>query len=288
MKDHLVRLVSNDGSLRAAAALTTGLIETMRQRQGTDPAASVALGRLVTGAALLGSTLKGEQRLALSIEGNGPLGKLLAETDAAGHVRGTVRHPVAGLPLKGGRLDIVGAIGRAGLLRVTKDLGLKEPYCGLVELHSSEVAEDIAWYLATSEQIPSTVALGVYVEPDGAVSAAGGFLLQMLPGGRQELIPLLEERLAALPPVTALLQQGEAPRQILARLLADIPYTAKGEIPLTFRCTCSRPQVGRMLQGLGAEELRHLQEREEETVVTCEFCKHPYRFSREELAGLAD
>lgn len=286
MKDHLVRLLSDDGSLRAAAAVTTTLIEQLRQRQGTDPAATVALGRLVTGAALLGCTLKGEQRLALTIEGTGPLGKLHAETDAAGHLRGTVRQPVSGLPLKHGRLDIVGAIGRAGLLRVSKDLGLKEPYHGVVELHTSEVAEDLAWYLATSEQIPSTVALGVYVEPDGAVSAAGGFLIQLLPGARQELVPLLEERLAALPPLTTLLQQGEAPLQILQRLLSGIAFTSQGEIPLSFRCACSRPQVSQMLQGLGAEELRHLRQREEETAITCEFCKHPYHFSREELAAL--
>lgn len=288
MNDHLVRIVSRDGALRAAAALATSLVEGMRLRQGTDPTATVALGRLVTGAALLGSNLKDRQRLLLTVEGTGPLRRLHAETDAEGHVRGTVKVPVAGLPLREGRLDVAGAVGRAGFLHVVRDLGLREPYRGSVQLHTSEIAEDLAWYLTASEQVPSTVALGVYVEPGGEVSAAGGFLVQSLPGGEDSLLALVEERLKALPPTTALLREGLAPVHILERIFEGIPFLKTAQYDLVFRCSCSRDQVLGMLRALGPEELRHLATRQEETTVTCEFCKEVYEFGREELASLAD
>ena len=287
MKDHLVRIVTRDGSLRAVAAVTTALVEETRRRQQTDPPATIALGRLATGAALLGSLLKGEQRLALQVEGNGPLGKLQAETDAVGHLRASVRCPVAGLPLREGRLDVAGAVGRAGFLHVVKDLGLGDPYRGMVQLQSSEIGEDLAWYLTASEQVPSTVALGVHLAEDASVSAAGGFLIQALPGADEAQIPLIEERVQALPPTTALLHEGLAPRQILERLFAGLPFTVvQEETPLVFRCNCSRRQVAGMLRALGREEVQALIERSEPTVVTCEFCKEAYGFDREELADL--
>jgi molecular chaperone Hsp33 len=286
MSDHLVRIVSRDGSLRAVAAQTTALVEESRRRQGTDPTATVALGRLVSGAALLGSLLKGEQRLALMVEGNGPLGKLHAETDAAGHVRASVRHPVAGLPLREGEFDVAGAIGRAGFLHVVKDLGLKEPYRGMVQLHTSTIAQDLAWYLTTSEQIPSSVALGVYVEADGRVSAAGGFLIQAMPPQDEDLIARVETRLAGLPPTTTLLRQGLTPLKILERLFDGIPFDVVGETGLAFRCSCSRQQVQGVLGSLPPQELQGLAA-EGEAAVTCEFCKEVYRFSAAEVAALA-
>ena len=185
MSDHLVRLITRDGSLRACAADTTLLAEECRRRQQTDPTATVALGRVVTAAALCGSLLKGTQRLALIVEGNGPLHRLQAETDAHGRVRATVKVPVAGLPPREGRFDVAGAVGHAGFLQVVKDLGMKEPYRGMVQLATSEIGEDLAYYFATSEQTPSTVALGVELGREAEVAAAGGFLLQLLPGGAQ-------------------------------------------------------------------------------------------------------
>jgi len=288
MNDHLIRILSNDGSLRAAAAVTTNLVEEVRRRQGTDPTATVALGRLATGAALMGCLLKGRQRLALSVEGNGPLQKLQAETDAEGHLRASVKTPVCGLPPREGRFDVAGAVGRAGFLHVVKDLGLKEPYRGLVQLYSSEIAEDLAYYLTTSEQVPSTVALGVALGPEGCVAAAGGFLIQAMPGGDPALIPLLEQRLAELPAATTLLRQGYGPLAILQRLLEGIPFTVKGEIDLAFRCGCSRDQVRQVLRALGQEELRQLAAGPEATAVTCEFCREVYRFSPAEVGGLGD
>jgi len=286
MKDHLVRILTKDGSLRAIAAVTTNLCEEIRQRQQTDPTASVALGRLVTGAALMGGLLKGDQRLGLMLEGNGPLQKLHAETDAEGHVRGSVKTPECGLPLKDGEFDVASAIGRAGFLHVIKDLGLKEPYRGMVRLYRSTVAQDLAYYFTISEQIPSTVALGVYLEPDGRISAAGGFLVQVMPDGDESFIGLLEERLAVLPPTTTLLREGLGPAHILERIFAGIPFAAQEHTDLVFRCGCNRRQIRRMLKTLGDEELRRLIEEEEQTSVTCEYCRSRYAFSRSELERL--
>lgn len=286
MKDHLIRVATKDGTLRATAAVTTGLVEAICRRQGTDPTATVALGRLVTGAALMGSLLKNDQRLALMVEGNGPLQRLHAETDALGQVRGSVKVPVSGIAPTDKGFDVPAAVGRAGFLHVIKDLGLKEPYRGMVQLYSSEIAEDLAYYLTSSEQVPSTVALGVYLESAGRVSAAGGLIVQAMPEGEEALIALLEKRLVALPPITALLREGRDPRQILEELFADIPLGRTEETPLVFRCTCSRGQVLGMLKTLGRKELQEMAARQEETEVVCEFCKERYRFSPEEIQSL--
>jgi len=288
MTDHLVRLITRDGTLRACAAETTLLAEECRRRQQTDPTATVALGRMVTAAALLGGLLKGNQRLALIVEGNGPLHRLQAETDAFGRVRATVKVPVAGLPPREGRFDVAGAVGRAGFLHVVKDLGLKEPYRGMVQLVTSEIGEDLACYFATSEQIPSTVALGVELGREAQVVAAGGFLLQLLPGGDPALVDRLERRLAELPPTTTLLRQGVAPAIILERLLSEMPTTNLGRTPLSFTCSCSPEQVAGVLRLLGGTELDHLLADPGEVTVTCEFCKEPYHFDRTELQAIRD
>jgi molecular chaperone Hsp33 len=288
MSDHLVRLMTRDGLLRACAAETTQLAEECRRRQQTDPTATVALGRVATAAALLGGQLKGEQRLALIIEGSGPLQRLQAETDAYGRVRATLKVPVANLPPREGRFDVAAAVGHAGFLHVVKDLGLKEPYRGMVQLVTSEIGDDLAYYFAASEQTPSTVALGVELGADGAVAAAGGFLLQLLPGGDPALVDRLEQRLVELPPTTTLLRQGVAPAAILERLLGDVPTTRLGQIPLTFACTCSRRQVAEALKLLGAAELDELLADPGEATVTCEFCKEAYDFDGTELRAIRD
>lgn len=284
--DHLVRILSKDGSLRAVAASTTTLARTICRRQGTDPTASVALGRLVTGTALMGALLKGEQRLALTIEGNGPLQRLHAETDAFGRMCGSVKNPQAGLPPKADRFDVAGAIGAAGFLHVTKDLGLKEPYRSMVQLYTSEVAEDLAYYLTTSEQVPSTVGLGVDLDETFAVSAAGGFLVQAMPGGDEALIPRLEQHLKQLPPTTSMMRDGMTPLQVLEQIFRGIPFTQQTETALAFHCNCSRAQVLAMLRRLGADQLRALIEEDDGAEVTCEFCKETYQFSAEELGQL--
>ncbi len=238
---------------------------------------------MLTGGALLGCLLKGQQRLALMIEGNGPLGKLSVETDASGRVRGSIRNPVAGLPPKEDRFDVAGAIGAAGFLHVWKDLGLKEPYQSMVQLQTSEVAEDLAWYLTSSEQIPSSVALGVELDAQGQVAAAGGLLVQAIPPGDVQQVEQLVERLQQLPPVTSLLRQGMAPAQILQELFAGVQFRVQAEVPIRFSCPCNRVQIESMLRGLGAEELKKLADEQPQVSVTCEYCRSSYIFSRQEV-----
>ncbi|MBW2503083.1 MAG: Hsp33 family molecular chaperone HslO [Deltaproteobacteria bacterium] len=286
MPDHLTRVLSLDGTLRACAAETTGLVEEIRKRQRTDPTATVAIGRLATGAALMSSLLKGRQRLGLIIEGNGPLKKLQAEANAAGDVRAKVKNPGPGLPPKNGRFDVAGAVGQAGFLHVIKDLGLKEPYRGMVQLQTSEVAEDLAYYFSVSEQTPSSVAIGVELGAQFEVSVAGGFMLQLMPETDLNRINVLEERLALLPPTTSLLREGCSPSALLADLLEGIPYQVLAETPLRFSCLCSPDQSGKLLQMLGAEDLDRLLAEQGEATVTCEYCKQSYHFDRTALAAI--
>ena len=287
MQDHLVRVVSQDGLLRGVAAVTTTLVADICARQQTDLTATVTLGRLVTGGALLSCLLKGNQRLALMIEGNGPLGKLGVEADAKGKIRGTIRNPLAGLPPKDGRFDVAGAIGKAGFLHVWKDLGLKEPYQSMVQLKTSEIGEDLAWYLTSSEQVPSSIGLGVELDRDGHVAAAGGFLIQSLPPGNVELIEKLVRRIEQLPPTTSMLRQGVTPAEILARLFTQVDFRIQQETPLVFYCPCSQRQIEQMLIGLGSKELNELFEQDEPVEVVCEYCRKKYHFDRLAMSHLA-
>ena len=286
MSDHLIRALTLDGAIRVSVAATTTLVEDVRQRQQTDPTATVAIGRLVTGATLMGSLLKGRQRIGLTVEGNGPLQRLQAEADAYGQVRATVKVPVAGLPPRDGRFDVASAVGRAGFLHVVKDLDLKEPYRGMVQLVSSEIAEDLAYYFTASEQTPSSVALGVELGPQAEVVAAGGFLVQLMPGADEALADRLAERLAALPPTTTLLRQGLSPEAIVERLLQGNPYQTFEAIPLSFVCNCSQQQTLNLLRTLGVEELDPLIQAESGAEVTCEYCKTVYMVDHASLSEL--
>jgi len=283
MSDHLLRISSVDGTLRAMAAVTTDLCEVARQLQQTDPTATVALARVATGTALLGALLKDNQRLAVMIEASGPLHKLHAETDSHGYVRCSVKNPIAGLPPKDDRFDVAGAIGRAGFLHVIKDLGMKTPYRGMVQLQTSEVGDDIAFYLTTSEQVPSSVAIGVTLSQTAAVHAAGGLIVQALPGCPEEILDNIETRLRAMPPVSAQLLAGVTPQQLIDELFAGIPLHPASRTPLMFRCSCSREQVGGILKGLDQETLADMHQRAETVTITCEYCQRRYDFPPEEL-----
>ncbi|MCW9049000.1 MAG: Hsp33 family molecular chaperone HslO [Deltaproteobacteria bacterium] len=286
MRDHLVRVVSQDGLLRGVAAVTTNLVEDICTRQQTDLTATVALGRLLTGASLMGCLLKGRQKLALVIEGNGPLGKLSVEADADGKVRGTIRNPVAGLPPKDNRFDVAGAIGRAGFLHVWKDLGLKNPYKSMVQLQTAEIAEDLAWYLASSEQLPSSIGLGVELDRDGRVAVAGGFLIQALPPGNDEQVQLLSERIKKLPPTTTMLKQGLSPAEVLGRIFDQLDFRIQQKIPLTAYCPCNQRQIAQMLIGLGRQELSGLAEEQDPVEVACEYCREKYLFDEQAMSVL--
>jgi molecular chaperone Hsp33 len=286
VSDYLVRLITGAGTIRALACVSTDLVGEACRRHGTYPTASAALGRALTGAALMGALLKTGQRVALKFEGNGPLRKVIAEAESDGVVRGYVAEPAVHLPEKEGKLDVGGALGRAGFLTVVKDLGLKEPYRGMVQLFTSEIAEDLAYYLTTSEQVPSAVGLGVFVEPDNSVAAAGGFLIQSLPPGDEEAVERLMERIGAMPPVTDFLRQGQSPEQLLEYLFAGIPCTILEKRALAFCCSCSRERLERVLISLGPAELQEMLEQQGEAEITCEFCREVYLFRREELERL--
>ena len=286
MTDHMIRVLTLDGAIRVSVAATTFLVEEVRRRQQTDPTATVAVGRLATAAALMGSLLKGEQRIGLTVEGNGPLQRIQAETDALGHVRATLKVAHAGLPPRDGRFDVAGAIGHAGFLHVIKDLDLKEPYRGMVQLVSSEIAEDLAYYFTTSEQTPSSVALGVELGQQAEVVAAGGFLLQLMPDADETVVERLSEHLAKLPPTTRMLRQGLSPEAIAERLLESDPYRILGSTELKFTCNCSQRQTLNLLRTLGADELDRLIEEDGGASVTCEYCKEVYTVTADVLGQL--
>ncbi len=286
MTDYLVRILAKDANIRALACVSTELVTEACRRHGTLPTASAALGRALTGAALFGALLKTGQRVAFKFEGTGPLKKILVEADSNGAVRGGVGNPEVNLVREDGKLDVAGALGRAGLLTVTRDLGLKEPYRGTVPLYTGEIAEDLAWYLTESEQIPSAVGLGVFVNPDGAIAAAGGFLIQSIPPQEDLLIDRLMARIEGMPPVTDFISRGTTPDGLLEYLFEGIPFTVLEKRVVAFVCSCSRERIERVLLSLGRKDLDELTVRQGGTSVTCEFCREEYSFSREELERL--
>jgi len=286
VSDYLVRIVTKSGSFRALACVSTDLVREVCRRHQTWPTASAALGRALTGGALMGALLKTGQRVALRFEGNGPLKKILVEAESNGAVRGAVGEPATDLPLRDGKLDVAGALGKAGFLTVTKDLRMKEPYHGMVQLYTSEIAEDLAYYLTESEQVPSAVGLGTYVEPDGNVAAAGGFLIQALPPQDNAAIDQLMGRIAELPPLSELLRRGETPELLLERLFAGISYDTLEKRVVAFACSCSREKIERVLISLGRDELTSMLETQGEAEVTCEFCRERYHYDRADLERL--
>lgn len=286
MSDYLVRIIAESANIRALACVTTELVNEARRRHGTWPTASAALGRALTGGALMGALLKTGQRVALRFEGNGPLRKILVEAESNGAVRGGIGNPEVLLLTPDGKLDVGNAVGRAGFLTVTKDLGMKEPYSGMVQLLSSEIAEDLALYLTESEQTPSAVGLGVFVEPDNRVSAAGGFLIQSLPPSDEAVIDRLMDHIGRLPPLTGLLRDGTTPEQLLDILFAGIPYKTLEKRALEFRCSCSREKIERAVASLGSAEIADIIDREGGTEVTCEFCRQVWRLDRQDLERL--
>ncbi|MFC1825112.1 Hsp33 family molecular chaperone HslO [Thermodesulfobacteriota bacterium] len=287
MKDYLIRIITKKANVRALVGITTHLVNEACRLHGAYPTASAAFGRALTGACLMGAMLKNGQRIALKFEGNGPLKKIIAEADSKGAVKGYVQEPTADPPKKAGKLDVAGALGRVGLLTVTKDLRLREPYRGVVQLHSGEIAEDLAYYFRDSEQIPSAVGLGVFVEPDGQVSAAGGFLIQSFPPYDEKTVDALIERIRKIPPITELLQEGRTPEEILEILFKGISYDFLEKRELAFRCSCGKEVVERALLILGPKEITSLIQEHGEVDVACEFCRRHHYLSREDLERLA-
>jgi molecular chaperone Hsp33 len=288
VKDYLVRAITTTGNIRAFACVTSRLVQEICRQHETCPTATVALGRALTGGALMSALLQDDQRVSLKFEGNGPLRKILVEADSDGHVRGYVGGPQVDLPLKNGSFDVVHALGRAGFLTVTKDLRLKEPYKGVVQLYSSEIAEDLAYYFVESEQIPSAVGTGVFVEASGKVSAAGGFLIQSLPPSDEGRIEELSAGIEKMPPVTELVRQGLSAEELLQEIFRDIPLNMLSASPLAFRCSCSAQRMKKALVALGAGELEDMSRETGPTEVVCEFCRAHYTFQPEEINSLLE
>jgi molecular chaperone Hsp33 len=284
--DYLVRVMSEGKNVVGLACVTTGLVERARRIHGTSRTASAALGRALTGGLLMGALLKRGQRVALKFEGNGPLKRIIVEADPEGTVRGLVSFPEAEVPLRDEKLNVSGALGSEGFLTVIKDLGLKEPYRGVVKLLTGEIAEDIAYYYAESEQIPSALGLGVFVNLDGRVTAAGGFLVQSLPPSEEKVVDLLIENIRRIPGVTDLLRHGNTPEDILAKVFTGVPHYFLGRRELSYQCPCSRRRIEKVLISLGAAELQKLIDEQGRAEVTCEFCRSKYDFTKEELEAL--
>jgi molecular chaperone Hsp33 len=287
MRDCVIRGTAAEETIRAVATITTQMVEDARIRHTTSATATAALGRSLTAAALLGAGLKAGQSVMLRVLGDGPIGAIVTQADAEGRVRGYATNPQADLPeTPQHKLDVGGLVGRQGMLHVTRDLGLRSPYHGSAPLVSGEIAEDLAAYLASSEQIPSVVALGVLVDRDLHVLASGGLCVQVLPGASQDLIADLEARARRLPPITQLVADGCTPEEILAAALGGMRPAIDATSAVAFECRCSRQRVEQMLLGLGADELDALLAQEGRAEVTCRFCGDRYVLERAEVEAL--
>ena len=280
--------MSRDGFVKAAAVCSRDLTERARSIHCLSPVATAALGRALAGASMMGNALKGQgESLTLQIKGGGPLGTVLAVSDAEGNVRGYVGDGAVDLPLRpDGKLDVGGAVGRDGTLTVIKDLGLKEPYVGTIDLLGGEIAEDIAAYFAESEQIPSACGLGVLVDRDRSVLAAGGYLIQLLPGAAEDTIAKVEGGIYAAPSVTSFLRGDPDPAHLLQTVLSDFDLEILETAPIEYRCYCSRERMQRALLSLGSAELENILREQDGAELTCQFCDRVHVFTGDELRGM--
>ena len=286
MKDYIVRATAAEGQVRAFAATTKELVETAREHHNTSPVATAALGRLLTAGAMMGSMMKNEtDMLTLQVRGDGPLGGITVTADSKGDVKGYVNNPDVMLPPKNGKLDVGGAVG-IGLLQVIKDMGLKEPYSGQTILVSSEIAEDLTYYFANSEQVPSSVGLGVLMEKDNTVKQAGGFIIQLMPFTDDEVINKLEENLKKVTSVTSLLEEGHTPESLLKLILDGFDVEIMETVPTQFYCNCSKERVEKALISVGKKEIKEMIDDGKEIELNCHFCNKNYIFTVDELKSI--
>lgn len=283
MTDYIVRATAADNQIRAFAATTRDVVETAREHHGTSPVATAALGRLLTAGTMMGSMMKNDtDMLTLQIRGDGPLGGITVTADAHGDVKGYVLNPEVMLPPKNGKLDVGGAVG-IGLLNVIKDMGLKEPYVGQTILVTSEIAEDLTYYFANSEQVPSSVGLGVLMEKDNTVRRAGGFIIQLMPFAEEKTIDKLEENLKKVTSVTELLDKGYTPEQLLEELLGNLGLEITDTMPSRFSCNCSKERVEQAVVSIGRKDIQEMIDEGEDIEVKCHFCNTAYTYTIEEL-----
>lgn len=284
MSDYIVRATAADSQIRAFAATTRETVEAARAAHNTSPVATAALGRLLTAGAMMGTMMKGEKDLlTLQIKGSGPIGGLTVTADSLGRVKGYADHPEVLLHANAkGKLDVAGAVGE-GMLRVIRDMGMKEPYVGQTTLQTSEIAEDLTYYFATSEQVPSSVGLGVLMEKDNTVKQAGGFILQLMPFTDEKVIDELERKLAGITSVTSMLDEGMSPEEILGLLLGDLGLEVNDRMPTQFYCNCNKERVEKALVSIGRKELQSMIAEGKPVNLNCHFCNTDYTFSVEDL-----
>ncbi len=283
MSDYIVRATAANDAVRAFAITSKDIVEEARQRHNTSPVVTAALGRMLSAGAMMGVMLKGEDDLVtLQIQGSGPLKGITVTANSKGQVKGFPNVSVVDLPPKNGKLDVGGAID-LGIMRVIKDMGLKEPYVGTVELQTGEIAEDLTYYYAVSEQIPSSVGLGVLMNKDNTVNCAGGFIVQLMPFTSEEVIAQIEENLKTLPSVTDMLSSGKTPEQMLETVLAGLDLQVMETTETSFKCDCSRERVIKSLASLGKEDMDDIISDGKPVEVKCQFCNEAYEFSIDEL-----
>lgn len=285
----LIRCITSDGCVIATAVDTTDIVNEAVRLHQTSPVASAALGRLLTAASIMGNALKCDNgSVTLRVSGDGPIGSVVAVSDNQGNVRGYVSNPAVDLPLNAkGKLDVGGAVGSNGSLYVLKDLGLKEPYNGVIPLVSGEIAEDITAYYAESEQIPTVCALGVLVDTDLTIKAAGGYLIQLLPTADDDIITKVEKSIESIQPITTLISNGMSLEDILKSALKQFEVELLDESRVNYKCNCSRERTKKVLSSLGSDDLKRLADEQETTQVSCHFCNKVYEFTSEELINLA-
>jgi len=288
-KDYIIRATAAEGMIRAFAATTRETVETARTLHNTSPIATAALGRLMTGALMMGSDMKNDKDiLTLKINCDGPIGGLLVTADSKGHVKGYVNNPGVMLPPnENGKLDVGGALD-LGVLSVIKDIGLKEPYVGQTILVTGEIAEDLTYYLATSEQVPSTVALGVLMNKDNTVRQAGGFMIQLMPGASDEIIDKLEKRIGEISSITSMLDKDMSPEDILRFVLGEFDLKINDSMPCCFECDCTRDRVSQALLSVGKKELQDMIDEGKDIELQCHFCSKKYKFTPEEIREMME
>ena len=287
MKDYLVRATAADAQIRAFAATTRQMVETARQKHDTSPVVTAALGRLLTAGSMMGSMLKGEEDLlTLQVTGDGPMGGMTVTADSKGYVKGYANEPQVILPANSqGKLDVGGAVG-SGILRVIQDSGLKDPYVGQTVLQTGEIAEDLTYYFATSEQVPSSVGLGVLMERDNTVRQAGGFIVQLMPFAEEETISRLEQNLGKIRSVTSMLDEGLTPEELLGLVLEGMDIQFRDTCEVEFSCSCSKERVEKALISIGREEIDKMIADGEPIEVKCHFCNTAYNYTVDELKEL--
>lgn len=287
MNDYLVKATLYQGLVRAYAITSTHTVEEARKRQDTWATSSAALGRTLTITAMMGAMLKGDDVLTVKVEGNGPLGAIIADGNAYGEVRGYVMNPHTDFDLNDkGKLDVARAVGAEGTLSVVKDLGLKDYFTGQVPIVSGEISEDFTYYYATSEQIPSAIGAGVLINPDHTVLAAGGFMIQVMPGADDEMITKLEERIAAFPTISGMIEKGSTPEEILEQLFVGETINMLETLPVSFKCKCSKERIGQAITGLGNEEIDNMIIEDHGAEAKCHFCNETFKFNIDELKEL--